>query len=340
MDAMRYNWLFVLPLVAVIAISIATILRFRKKKLRKPKHDNSSLIAHTKTIRELPEYKAAKKHYNMLLCLATALFVVSMSSITVVTSRPVSVEETHSDQKNRDIMLCLDVSGSMSNNINELLDYYKNLVERMQGERFGVTIFDGIYVTLSPLSDDYLAVSEVLQDLKDNFDKYGSALWGAAVSKQHSSSEIGPGLVGCVEAFDRLGEAERSRSIVIATDNYANRSQEVNIKQAAAYARSYDITVYGLNTGEAMSMTNYEGQAESASGKEFREAVLMTGGSYYLFAGSKYSIEEIAEQISQQESAIFEGAGQVVRRDIPKVPAIIAAVSLLLFMFIIWRLKL
>ena len=313
MDAMRYNWLFVLPLVAVIAISIATILRFRKKKLRKPKHDKSSLIAHTKTIRELPEYKAAKKHYNMLLCLAAALFVVSMSSITVVTSRPVSVEETHSDQKNRDIMLCLDVSGSMSNNINELLDYYKNLVERMQGERFGVTIFDGIYVTLSPLSDDYLAVSEVLQDLKDNFDNYGSALWGAAV---------------------------RSRSIVIATDNYANRSQEVNIKQAAAYARSYDITVYGLNTGEAMSMTNYAGQAESASGKEFREAVLMTGGSYYLFAGSKYSIEEIAEQISQQESAIFEGAGQVVRRDIPKVPAVIAAVSLLLFMFIIWRLKL
>ena len=67
MDAMRYNWLFVLPLVAVIAISIATILRFRKKKLRKPKHDNSSLIAHTKTIRELPEYKAAKKHYIMHL---------------------------------------------------------------------------------------------------------------------------------------------------------------------------------------------------------------------------------------------------------------------------------
>ena len=167
MYAIRYNWLFVLPLIAVIAITVSTILRFRKRKLRKPKHDHSSLIAHTKTIRELPEYKAAKKRYNMLLCLATILFAISASSITLVTSRLVSVEDSHSDQKNRDIMLCLDVSGSMSNNVNELLTYYLNLVEKMQGERFGITIFDGVYVTLSPLSDDYAAVSEVLQDLRD-----------------------------------------------------------------------------------------------------------------------------------------------------------------------------
>ena len=138
MYAIRYSWLFVLPLIAIIAITVTTILHFRKRKLRKPKHDNSSLIAHTKTIRELPEYKAAKKRYNMLLCLAAVLFVISASSITVVTSRLVSVEDSHSDQKNRDIMLCLDVSGSMSNNVNELLTYYLNLVDKMQGERFGV----------------------------------------------------------------------------------------------------------------------------------------------------------------------------------------------------------
>lgn len=340
MQTMRYSWLFALPLVIVIAIAVATFLRFRKRQLRKPKHDNPSLIAHSKIIRELPEYKTAKKHYNMLLCLAAILFAVSMSSITVVTSRPVAIEETHSDQKNRDIMLCLDVSGSMSNNMNELLEYYQKLVERMQGERFGVTVFDGVYATLSPLSDDYVAVSDVLEDLRTNFIEYRSALWGAVVNKQHSSSEIGPGLVGCVEAFDRLGEAERSRSIILATDNHANKAQEVSIKQAAAYARSYDITVYGLNTSETESGTDSASQIETPAGKEFREAVLMTGGSYYLFAGTKYSAEEIAKQISEQEAAIFEGAGQVVRRDVPQIPAIIAVISLALFIFVIWRLKL
>lgn len=340
MYAIRYSWLFVLPLIAIIAITVTTILYFRKRKLHKPKHDNSSLIAHTKTIRELPEYKAAKKRYNMLLCLAAVLFVISASSITVVTSRLVSVEDSHSDQKNRDIMLCLDVSGSMSDNVNELLTYYLNLVDKMQGERFGVTIFDGVYVTLSPLSDDYAAVSEVLQNLRDDFNNYGSSLWGAVTNQQHSNSEIGPGLVGCVEAFDLLGEAERSRSIVLATDNFASPSQEVNIKQAAAYARSYDITVYGLNTGESASKTDYSNQSESKSGREFREAVTMTGGSYYLFAGSKYSVDEIISQITQQEAAIFEGAGQVVRRDTPQIPALVAAISLVLFIFVIWRLKL
>ncbi len=340
MHAMRYSWLFVLPLIAIIAIVIVTIMRFQKQKMRKPKSDDSSLIAHTKAIRELPEYQAAKKHYNMLLCLAAILFVISISSITLVTSRPVSVEETHSTQKNRDIMLCLDVSGSMSSNIIELLSYYQNLVESMQGERFGVTIFDGSYITLSPLSDDYAAVSEVLQNLKDDSGNYAGTTLSSALNVGGTSSKVGSGLVGCVEAFDRLGEAERSRSIVLATDNIAYDQQEVNIKQAAAYARSYDITVYGLNSAESESKAGYLKQEESKSGREFREAVLMTGGSYYLFSGSRYSVDEIVSQITEQEAAIFEGAGQIVRKDAPQIPVIVATVSLLLFVFVIWRLKL
>lgn len=339
----RYSWLFIFPTITIVIIVIVAFLRFRKHLLRRSKKEKVALISHTNYIRNLPEYKAAKQRYNTLLCLLAAFFVVATGAISVTASRPIQVTESKTDLENRDIMLCLDVSGSMSSNLNDLLSYFSELVSKMDGQRFGITIFDGIYVTLSPLSTDYESINEILADLRDNFSVFSSGLYTAQRLSTYSSSEIGPGLVGCVSAFDKLGEAQRSRSIIIATDNAASPTQAVNIIQAAQYAKSYDITVYGLNTWDYRSQEEIENDSgyESRSAKEFREAMLLTGGSYYAFsANSSLPARRIVDQILAQEAARYEGAGQIIRTDTPQIPAIIAAVTLLVFIIISWRLHL
>ena len=120
---MRYPWLFVLPLVALVVIVVSAIVHFLKNKDYKKQHRKASLIAHTSSIRELPEYESAQKRYRLLLWLAVIVFIVSASSAVALASRPITISESKNEQSNRDVMLCLDVSGSMSEINTTMLHY-------------------------------------------------------------------------------------------------------------------------------------------------------------------------------------------------------------------------
>jgi len=335
--------LFVPFLIALIILGLM-LLRFYKTKQfwGYKKKDTSVKIAHTRFVRSLPEYKKARRRYNALLVLAMLLFVVALGSLSFLMSRPVNITESTEEKENRDIMLCLDVSGSMDAYITELLSYFKTLIGKMDGERFGITIFDGTYATLSPLSDDYAALDEVLSEIATNkvFNIYANAL------RRNGSSQIGVGLAGCIGAFDKLGEAQRSRSIILATDNKSAEPATIELIQAAQYAKDNDISVYGLNTEDARSEEDLENAADYEQkdvAVDFREAVILTGGSYYTLKtadGATSSIPEIVDQIMAQEAAKYDGAGQLVYNDTPEIAAIISAISVLIFVFIIWRLHL
>lgn len=341
---MKYTWILLIILILAffaVGIGVRRGLKKRKLKLKKVK-----LVANTKYIRELPEYKSALRKYKLTLLSLALLFLISLVSFSIVAARPISVSVAKPVYDNRDIMLCLDRSGSTNAYYKEMLEYFSNLLDEFKGQRVGMTIFDGTYLTISPLSDDYESLSELLIDFKENGSDYGSALYNLQTTG--SSSEIGLGLVGCVDGFDRLGDEERSRAIILATDNLAPENPAVTLTQAANYAKRYNIAVYGL------SMADYRSQAEidnldknryeSDYLKEYREAVLNTGGAYYAF--SSYSekntvvVSEIVDQILSQAAARYEGADTLVEKDNPFLPSLIGIISLILLIIIIWRLGL
>ncbi len=345
----RYGWLFWFPLLIIIGIIIYQILLFRKNKMMKKykrRKDNAAQIAHTKFVRNLPEYKKARKRYNLLLVLSAILYIGAISALTFLSARPISVTESKEEKENRDIVFCLDVSGSMSSYVEGLSNAFIELVKRMDGERFGITIFDGEYVTLSPLSDDYTPLLEILEELKDkkSFHQYASALAYANLSS--SSSEIGAGLVGCVDSFDRLGEVERSRMVILATDNIAPSKPIITLEQAGYYAREKDITVYGLNIADTHNqedLDNNRARSRTKTEIEFQNVATLTGGSYYAmntFAESGLAPDRIISQIMSQEAARYEGAGQLIRTDSPQIAAIVSTILLVLLILIIWRLYL
>ncbi|MBO4855531.1 VWA domain-containing protein [Candidatus Saccharibacteria bacterium] len=343
----RYGWLFWFPLLALIGIIVYQILLFRKNKLLKKhkKKDNAAQIAHTKYIRNLPEYKKARKRYNMLIVLAAVLYTASLGALTFLSARPISVTESKEEKENRDIMFCLDVSGSMTSYVEELATAFIDLVKRMDGERFGITIFDGEYAMLSPLSDDYTSLLDLLEGLKEKktFHDYAYSL--ATYSGYSSgSSQIGAGLIGCADGFDRLKEIERSRIIILATDNYGPANPIATLEQAAYYVRSNDITLYGLNIADYRSQedidsgsTRYRSKQET----EFQNAVTLTGGSYYAINKiSGVNPQKIISQIMSQKAARYEGAGQLVRNDNPKIAAIVSTILVVILIVIVWRLYL
>ena len=273
---MRHPWFFVIPLIALVVIVILVFLHFRKKSSNKKRRKGVSNIAHTRDVRELPEYIKAKKRYSALICIALVLFIVSITSATILVSRPISVTESKNELKNRDIMLCLDVSGSMNDYLINLLNYFEDLINNMRGERIGIVIFDGVYATLSPLTDDYLAISEVLSELRD-----GGFDYRVLSDSSTGMSQIGIGLAGCVTAFGDLKETERSRAIILATDN-SSYKPIITTKQSAQLARNNDITVYGLFIRRQVRYGRDGKIRPSSYETSFSEAIALTGGTMYV----------------------------------------------------------
>ena len=339
---MKNTWILIVALFVLIAIVIIAIVRWRASNHNiKDKSEEYLPYANTELVRDMPEYQRAEHKYHLLLVAIVGLFLMVFAFTSIIAARPVAVSTRQPSYENRDIMLCLDASGSMDVHIQELLEYFSALVPELKGQRIGLTVFSAYYMTLSPLSDDYDALLDVFETLGENANNYAYAL----TSRRSDPSMIGPGLVGCVNSFDKLDDEERSRSIILATDNDAPSSQKVSLPQAAKYAKRYNITVYGLSTSDTRSKNEIENanSFEAKEWRDFREAVLSTGGTYYAFsswnAENSSSIREIVDQIMKESAAKQDGAETLVYTDIPVGFTIVALIGIVVLFVLLWRLS-
>lgn len=94
--------------------------------------------------------------------MAVILLVVALALATALVARPSTVDEGEEKASSRDIVLCLDVSGSALPYDREVIDTYRQLVDSFKGERIGLSIFNSTSRTVFPLTDDYELVSKQL----------------------------------------------------------------------------------------------------------------------------------------------------------------------------------
>ncbi len=328
---MRFAWLFLLTPIVALLVAVPVWVRFRKKS-KKRSLRRVAIIAHTSTVKKLPAYQRAIRQYRITLIAALACFIITLFAFTGVIAQPVSSRIQESEATNRDVVLCMDVSGSMDKYQSTLLSFFKDVIKDLKGQRVGVTIFDGVASTIIPLSDDYGAVSELIDDLSTNFRPYGYAVYSS-----ERMSAIGDGVIGCIHSLDKLEDSERSQSIIVATDNAAGPGQTVDINQAAHYAHRYGVTLYGVYVDDRITTGN------DVNGNQFRNAVNITGGSFYSMREESDGGDirnNIVEKIFEQEAAKITGAAELVYSDSPSVFILISAASFVAFMVLIWRLRL
>ena len=325
---MRYFWmLFLTPL----AIGIIATVFIYIQKTRKKSRDISKMavIAHTKVIKELPAYKAAERHYHILLALAIVCLITALFSTTVLASRPLKGELGKSRNKSRDIILCMDVSGSLESYQKAILGYYKSIIKQLEGERIGITVFDGRPANIIPLSDDY----DTLYDMIDDLEKSNLKDYIATLNAGGLTSQIGTGLIGCVNSFDNLTSDNRPQSIILSTDNISTNT-DVNLLQAANYAKSYGVRVYGILVNE---------ESHESAVASFHSSIAATGGIYDELKrsnGLDGEAKRIVEAINTQEKEIHEGASEYTYSDSPEIWMFIAAASAIAFLIVVWRLRL
>jgi hypothetical protein len=310
-------------------------------------------VAHADRLTALPEYQAALRRHRRWLAVAALAAGTLLVSAVAAAARPVELTTIRPEQRNRDIMLCLDSSGSMSSADSAVVEVFGLLAKEFDGERLGLTIFDSRAVQVFPLTDDYEYVQEQLKVAKAAFDgDPGSAGFLDGTWSGRGSSLIGDGLASCVSGFppadaggggtasaaNEPGGADatntrRSRSVVLATDNYLSGDPIFTLEQAGALSQERGVRVYALNPGDF----DY-GPGPGQPGARLRATAEASGGAYYPL-DTPDAVSDIVRRVQDTEAAAMQGAPRAVVSDLPDVPLTVALLSGLVLAGASWRLR-
>lgn len=320
--------------LAAVAIAVGWWWGVRTRADREPEHP--VLVARADRVRALPGYQAAVRRQRVVLSSLVVLGLAALAVTGFIAARPQSMHFVQPENANRDIVLCLDVSGSMQDVVVETIEVFEKAVTGFEGERIGLTIFNASAVQIFPLTDDYSFVQRELARIKASFDFTESypEHWAGTLSGP-GSSLIGDGLTSCTIGFGGAGE-ERSRTIILATDNEEQGAATVSLDEAAAYAKAQQVRVYAINPADA-SATDESGNPEVSA--ELRQAMRETGGQAYGLR-DQTAVPEIIAKVQRQEAKILQGEQKLALADAPNVwIGALAAISLV-WITIAWRARL
>jgi Ca-activated chloride channel homolog len=234
--------------------------------------------------------------------------ILALSSLIIALARPRSVNVSNQTKttKGIDIVMAIDVSGSMlakdlsPNRMEALKKVASNFVTERPNDRIGIVLYAAEAYTKMPVTSDKATVQEAIKSIKyDNVLKDGTA--------------IGAGLG---TAINRLKESKaKSRVIILLTDG-VNNAGFIEPETASEIAKEYGIKVYtiGIGTnGNAMFPYAYApngGFLFRMMPVEIDESLLKTiakntGGKYFR-ANSNSKLESIYNEINKLETTEIE----------------------------------
>ncbi len=331
----------------VVAVVIAALVLGWFARAAKQERRRVAWVANAGYLTALPSFKSRISQYRVLLsCLVVVLFGASIAAGFLV-SRPVDREVRSDELATRDIVLCLDVSGSMVEYDTEIVQRFLELLPSFHGERIALSIFNSTSRTVFPLTDDYALVEEQLTeaaealdfdvDSLDDFsydaealDRLLAFLAGTEGLGQDASSLVGDGLATCALAYD-LEDEERSRSIILATDNEVFGEPLYTLPEAADLVAERDITLHGFYAGAVTADS-------AAQEKEYRDAVEDHGGLFYA-SDDPDAVSGIVDQISAQQAAELDADADVIITDTPETYFAWLMGLLALYLLAVWRLR-
>ncbi|NHA00440.1 hypothetical protein G5V59_11235 [Nocardioides sp. W3-2-3] len=155
--ATGFHWPWV---VVLLALGVLVLLVLWALTRGRATTSGGALVAHAARLRALPRYRAlVRRQVAIGACLSLAALVACAGAI-VLGGRVQERQTLTADERSRDIVLCLDASGSMAEVDAEVVREFRTIVGGLRGERVGLTIWSGVAITIFPLTDDYDFVLE------------------------------------------------------------------------------------------------------------------------------------------------------------------------------------
>ena len=297
--------------------------------------------------------------WRLLNRLAIALLAASIAVCLVLVARPAQVDRNEERSGSRDIVLCLDVSGSALPYDRAVIETYLDLVNNFQGERIALSIFNSTSRTVFPLTDDYDLVTRQLtqaakalrgvesQDDIDNmsdrdYQQISDWLEGTQ-NRKDSTSLIGDGLVSCAAMIPGFaygstanngstnGERNRTASIVLATDNVASGKPTYTLAEALKLTNAAHISVDGLFSGPKQS------EADETT-TDMKTQIEQYGGTFLTQSASS-DIDALVRQINERRVGESQRSSLASLIDAPGWWTLALAIITAGWILVVWRLK-
>lgn len=232
-------------------------------------------------VSSLKSFRNTRSFKSNLRYIPLALRMLALAAIIAALARP----QSHNDERNVegegiDIVLCLDVSGSMlaqdfhPNRLEAAKRVAVDFVHNRPADRIGLVIFAGESFTQCPVTSDHVVLESQILQIDGGFLVDGTA--------------IGSGLTTSV---DRLRSSEAKSKIVILLTDGENNGGLIDPKTAKEIAKSYNIKVYTIGIGsDGYANTPVQGpggqvimQQEKVNIDEglLKEIASETGGKYF-----------------------------------------------------------
>ncbi|WP_115727985.1 vWA domain-containing protein [Actinomyces culturomici] len=310
-------------LIALVvgACALALVLGWRAGGRTAP--GSRGWVANTGYLKDLPQFRALVRRTRRVLLAALALLGLAVGATAVSAGAPVDRTIANERTASRDIVLCLDASGSMIPYDGRIADAFSRIVEHFSGERISLQLWNNRTDVKFPLTDDYALATRMLDETASVMSRgyLGEDSDGVYVTQElldytagtvdesdASSSLVGDGLAACVLGFDHA-DSERSRLVLYATDNEVNGPQIYTLAQAIDFATSRDVAVTALYPGDSQLLT--------AEGSELRRLVEGAGGDFY-DASDPASVDGIIEKIESLQRVELAKDARVLETDTPK----------------------
>jgi hypothetical protein len=322
---MLQPWIGLVSAAAAVAVAIAVVVSTVLRRRRTP-GAGAVPIANVHHAGASPVFRRLRRRYHLLLGgEVAALSIVGLAAVGL-TMRPVTDRQLERDVRNRDVMLCLDVSTSMNELDAIVLRQFAELAAGLRGERIGLTIYNGSAITVFPLTDDSEYIGTTLESAaRDLAQRKRSFVEG---TEEGGTSLIGDGLASCAMRFD-AAQRGRSRSIVFATDNALAGEPILQLPEAAALVRERDIRVYAIAAADRIT---------EANAAELRAAAESTGGAAFETDVATTTADVVAE-IGRLEATRMDVPPEVVADDRPTAWVVAGLAGLGALFAVAWGLR-
>ena len=268
----------------------------------------------------------ASKSKEWFIILLSLLWI----SLIIALMRPQWLDQMdYNNQEAYDIMLAVDISGSMealdfatADNKVSRLEITKQVVSNFalerKGDRLGLILFGEYAYLQMPMTFDTVAVSKMLNN--------------ATVGMAGPSTAIGDAIGIAVKEI--RGRSEKSRVVILLTDG-ADTSSNIPPMEAAKIAVHYGIRIYtiGIGTSGLVPYPNQFGQismVEIGMDEELLKKIADITGGQYFNATDKAALATIYNKINELEKVEIEKVEYRIRQPLYRYPLSCACLFFLL----------
>ncbi len=271
----------------------------------KRKNRGQIIFSSLKNLKQLKPSSSIKMRRLLII-----LRMIAISLLIIAIMRPQKgIEETKIKKQGIDIILCIDISGSMlaqdfvlngkrRNRLDVVKNVVRDFINKRSNDRIGLVVFAGRAYTQCPLTLDY----DVLLKFLDRLD----------IGMIEDGTAVGDGIA---TALARLKDMRAKSKVIILLTDGVNNAGMVDPANAAELAKALNIKIYTIGVGskdrvpfpaqDFFGNKIYQWAVIDIDESSLQQIAKLTGAKYFL-ATDTNALKEIYDKINRLEKTELE----------------------------------